>query len=118
MPVIKNINPLGQVDLPLIMREGDPLDEHGVGCLEPGEEFEVTAEHARMLLPQTLNYEPVDAEAHQILEALQAEAEPAEDPVPADPAATPAAGEDTSTPPAAGDPAPAADAATPKGEAQ
>lgn len=38
---LRNINPLGQVDLPLVGREGDPLGEHGDGCLEPGEVFEV-----------------------------------------------------------------------------
>lgn len=35
MPTLKNINPLGQVDLPLIGR-----------ALEPGEEFEVSGELA------------------------------------------------------------------------
>lgn len=35
MPTLKNTNPLGAVDLPLIGR-----------TLEPGEEFEVTAEQA------------------------------------------------------------------------
>lgn len=43
--LLRNINPLGQVDLPLIGRqEGEDsptLGEHGVGCLEPGEVFEV-----------------------------------------------------------------------------
>lgn len=63
MAVIRNVNPLGQVDLPLIYRQGEPLDTHGVGCLEPGEEFTVSAEHAAILLGQSANYEPVDAEA-------------------------------------------------------
>lgn len=47
---LRNINPLGQVDLPLIGRqegEGWPtLGQHGVGCLEPGEVFEVDEELA------------------------------------------------------------------------
>lgn len=47
---LRNINPLGQVDLPLIGRqegEGWPtLGEHGIGCLEPGEVFEVDADLA------------------------------------------------------------------------
>jgi hypothetical protein len=38
---LRNTNPLGQVDLPLIGRQGEPLGEEGVGCLEPGEVFEV-----------------------------------------------------------------------------
>lgn len=44
---LKNVNPLGHVDLPLIGRqegEGAPtLDEAGVGGLIPGEVFEVAA---------------------------------------------------------------------------
>ena len=43
---LRNINPLGQVDLPLAYRQGEPLDVEGEGCLEPGEEFEVTDEQA------------------------------------------------------------------------
>ena len=52
MPTVRlrNINPLGQVDLPLIGRQegGDlaTLGVHGAGCLEPGEVFEVDAELA------------------------------------------------------------------------
>jgi hypothetical protein len=40
---LRNINPLGQVDLPIAARQGEPLGEHGTGCLEPGEVFEVDA---------------------------------------------------------------------------
>lgn len=40
---LRNINPIGQVDLPLIARQGEPLGQHGIGCLEPGEEFDVPA---------------------------------------------------------------------------
>jgi hypothetical protein len=48
--LLRNINPLGAVDLPLIGREEGPDLEHygtpGVGCLEPGEVFEVDADVA------------------------------------------------------------------------
>lgn len=43
--LLRNINPLGRVDLPLVNREGD-VEEEGVGCLEPGEVFEVPADLA------------------------------------------------------------------------
>lgn len=47
---LKNVNPLGHVDLPLIGRqegEGAPtIDEAGVGGLVPGEVFEVDAKLA------------------------------------------------------------------------
>lgn len=43
---LKNINPIGQSDLPLIGRQGDPLGETGSGCLEPGEVFEVSDKQA------------------------------------------------------------------------
>lgn len=47
---LRNTNPLGQVDLPLIGRQedenGSTLGEHGVGCLEPGEVFEIDADLA------------------------------------------------------------------------
>lgn len=39
---LRNTNPLGQVDLPLINRQGaDHLGVEGIGNLEPGEVFEV-----------------------------------------------------------------------------
>lgn len=41
--LLRNINPLGQVDLRLVGREGEPLGEEGSGCLEPGEVFEIDA---------------------------------------------------------------------------
>lgn len=50
MPMLKNTNPLGAVDLPLIGR-----------TLAPGEEFEVTGEQAKALLKQDGNYEAVTA---------------------------------------------------------
>lgn len=59
MPTLRNVNPLGAVDLPLIGRQGEPFGEPGSGCLEPGEEFEVTAEQAAQLLEQVGNYEAV-----------------------------------------------------------
>ena len=40
---LRNINPLGQVDLPLLRREGEPFDTEGRGCLEPGEVFDCPA---------------------------------------------------------------------------
>lgn len=52
MPEIKNVNPLGEVDLPLIGR-----------TVAAGEVFEVTGEQAKALLKQTGNYEPVKSNA-------------------------------------------------------
>lgn len=85
MTILRNVNPIGHADLPLIGRQGDPIGEHGSGCLEPGEEFECSPEHARLLLAQTGNYEPVDADARSIFEELQAEADPVEPDRPDDP---------------------------------
>ncbi len=48
MAVLRNINPLGEVDLPLIGR-----------TLAAGEEFEVPDSVAEVLLEQVGNYEPV-----------------------------------------------------------
>jgi hypothetical protein len=75
---LRNINPLGQVDLPLIYRQDEPFGVEGAGCLEPGEEFEVSQEHAGWppsgeagdpdyiagegLLAQTTNYEHVSGD--------------------------------------------------------
>lgn len=59
MPKLRNINPLGHVDVPLLRRQGEPFDEPGIGCLSPGEVFEVTDEVAALLLPQSDNYELV-----------------------------------------------------------
>lgn len=44
--LLRNINPLGHVDLPLIGRQGEVNDEPGSGCLIPGEVFAVDAEIA------------------------------------------------------------------------
>jgi hypothetical protein len=60
---IRNISPLGHLDLPLIRREGDPLGQEGAGCLEPGEVFEVPAEIAGALLAQADNFEAVGKES-------------------------------------------------------
>jgi hypothetical protein len=64
MPTVKlrNVNPLGQVDLPLLRREGEPFGEPGAGCLEPGEVFDCPAEFADALLEQVGNYELVPDE--------------------------------------------------------
>lgn len=51
MPTLKNTNPLGAVDLPLIGR-----------TLEPGEEFEVDEDTAAHLLEQVGNYEVVGSD--------------------------------------------------------
>jgi hypothetical protein len=59
MPKLKNINPLGHVDVPLLRRQGEPFDEPGVGCLAPGEMFEVSDDVAARLLGQVDNYELV-----------------------------------------------------------
>jgi len=59
---LRNTNPLGRVDLPIIGREGDELGE-GLACLEPGEEFDVDDEIGAALLQQVGNFEPVDGPA-------------------------------------------------------
>ena len=51
MPTLKNINPLGDVDLPIIGR-----------VLAAGEEFDVPADVAKQLLAQTGNYEAVKSD--------------------------------------------------------
>jgi hypothetical protein len=60
---LRNINPLGQVDLPIAGRQGDPLGEPGSGCLEPGEVFEVPDDVAGLLLEQVGNYELAESSA-------------------------------------------------------
>lgn len=47
---LRNVSPLGQLDVPSIGRQGDPVGEPGTGCLEPGEEFDVPDEKAGPLL--------------------------------------------------------------------
>lgn len=93
MPTVtlKNTNPLGYVDVPLLGRQGPAFDANGdptpagSGCLVPGEEFEVDAEvagrapsmgcdncgkthdscidHGEGLLAQVGNYELVESPA-------------------------------------------------------
>ena len=48
MPKLRNINPLGDMDVV------------GVGSVKAGETFEVSAELAKELLEQVGNYEPVE----------------------------------------------------------
>lgn len=59
MPKLRNVNPMGHVDVPLIGRQGEPYDEHGAGCLAAGEVFEVTQAVADVLLEQSDNYQLV-----------------------------------------------------------
>lgn len=81
---LRNINPLGAVDLPLIGRQGEPFGEEGVGCLEPGEVFEIDDERGNALLEQVGNYElvrepkPPTAKAKARAEAAAAAAAEAE----------------------------------------
>jgi len=73
--LLKNTNPIGAVDLPLIGRSGDngtygEPDERGYsqrtpvpgsGCLEAGEEFDVADDVGQHLLEQVGNYAQVNA---------------------------------------------------------
>jgi len=65
---LRNINPLGYVDLPLLRREAGPgegpgharFEAEGAGCLVPGEVFEcpaVLAGRAPSGEPGTTNYD-------------------------------------------------------------
>ncbi len=74
---LRHVNPIGLADVPLIRRQGEPLDEEGRGCLKPNEVFEVTEDQARQLLPQVGNYAPADDEAGALLARLLPEDEPA-----------------------------------------
>ena len=56
---IRNINPLGRVDVPLLRRQGD-IEGEGRGCLEPGEIVDVPDDVAAVLLEQTTNFEAVE----------------------------------------------------------
>lgn len=66
MPKLKNINPLGQVDVPLLRRQGEPFGVEGSGCLEPGEVFEVSPEVAKRLLEQSDNFRLVKPPAKKV----------------------------------------------------
>ena len=59
MTIIKNVSPLGELDVPLLGR-----------FLAFGEEIEVSDDVAERLLPQAENYEPVDDEAKAIFAKL------------------------------------------------
>lgn len=73
---LKNTNPLGQVDVPILHRQGEPIADlvngtpeeqqaaHGSGCLEPGEVFECSDAIGEALLEQVGNYQLVDAEGN------------------------------------------------------
>lgn len=43
---LRYVGGLMHVDIPILGREGEPLDEHGEGCLVRGEEFECDAKIA------------------------------------------------------------------------
>ncbi len=59
MPIIKNVCPYGELDVPLL----------GV-FLDADEEIEVKDDVARRLLPQAENYAPVDAAARAIADEI------------------------------------------------
>lgn len=82
MTTIKNVSPLGELDVPLLGR-----------VLEAGEVIEVDDDIAERLLPQAGNYEPVDATA----KAIHAKLFPAEDTDPEEGEGD-TADEDTDTP--------------------
>jgi len=56
---IRNISPLGRVDVPLLRRQGD-IEGEGRGCLEPGEVIEVSDAIGAALLEQTTNFEAAE----------------------------------------------------------
>ena len=59
---LRNINPMGRADLPIVRREGD-IPGEGRGCLEPGEVFEVPDSIGAALLEQAGNYEAAETPA-------------------------------------------------------
>ena len=61
---IRNVSPLGELDVPLLRR-----------VVPAGEAVTVTDEQAARLLPQTGAWQPADKAARDLLDALQ----PAED---------------------------------------
>lgn len=61
---IRNINPLGRVDVPLLRRQGD-VEGEGRGCLEPGEVIDVPDDVAAELLEQTTNFEAAEPRARK-----------------------------------------------------
>jgi hypothetical protein len=67
MPKIKNVSPLGDLDVPLLR-----------AVIDAGETVTVTEDQARVLLLQPDNYEPADRAAKAIAADLRAEQDPAE----------------------------------------
>lgn len=67
MPIIKNVSPLGELDVPLLGR-----------FLDYEEEIEVSDDVAERLLPQAENYQPVDDAAKAVLAKLYPADEPEE----------------------------------------
>lgn len=65
MPKLKNISPLGALDVPLLRT-----------VVEAGQVVEVTEEQARVLLLQPGNYEPADKTAKSLADDLAAQQEP------------------------------------------
>lgn len=60
MPVLKNVSPRGDLDIPLIR-----------ATVAFGEEFEVSAEHAKILLDQPENFVKADVKATHSKEATK-----------------------------------------------
>lgn len=65
---LRNKSPLGQIDVPILNRQGLSFDEEGEptrlegqDCLEPGEEFDVPEEIADQLLESAEHFEEVKA---------------------------------------------------------
>lgn len=54
MPKIRNVSPYGDLDVPLLGR-----------VVAAGEEVEVSAEQAKLLLAQETNWQPVKADAEK-----------------------------------------------------
>lgn len=62
MPKLKNISPLGALDVPLLRR-----------VVDAGEVFETTEDQARVLLLQPDNYQPTDKAAKTLAADLTAQ---------------------------------------------
>lgn len=93
MPKIRNVSPIGALDVPLIGRH-----------LDAGEEADVTAEQAAVLLAQADNYAPADKAANDIVKALAAAVDAPVEPPVTPPVVVEAAPDPTPAPDAAGAP--------------
>jgi hypothetical protein len=62
MPKLKNISPLGALDVPLLRR-----------VVDAGEVFDTTEEQAKVLLLQHDNYQPADKAAKTLAASLTAQ---------------------------------------------